>query len=82
MGGGPKGLESFFQHLGKNMAASFKVNPAVELDENLQQRIIEQAAASFGRTPIPEMERKRDHAQVALLTALSSLAAQGSERKS
>ena len=72
MGGGPKGLESFFQHLGKNMAASFKVIPSVELDEKLQQRIIDQAAASFGRTPIPEMERKRDNAQVALLRALAS----------
>jgi ketoreductase RED1 len=30
MGGGPKGLESFFQHLGKNMAASFKVIPSVD----------------------------------------------------
>jgi ketoreductase RED1 len=82
MGGGPKGLESFFQHLGKNMAASFKVIPSVELDESLQQRIIDQAAASFGRTPIPEMERKRDDAQVALLRVLSSLPAQDGERKS
>ena len=72
MGGGPKGLESFFQHLGKNMAASFKVMPSVELDEKLQQRIIDQAAASFGRTPIPQMERKRDDAQLALLRALAS----------
>ena len=76
MGGGPQGLESFFQHLGKNMAASFKVNPPVELDEKLQRRIIDQAAVSFGRRPIPEMERKRDDAQVALLRALSSLPAQ------
>jgi ketoreductase RED1 len=75
MGGGPKGLESFFQHLGRNMAASFKVIPSVELDEKLQRRIVEQAAASFGRTPIPEMERKRDDAQVALLRTLSSLLA-------
>jgi len=72
MGGGPKGLKSFFQHLGKNMAASFKVIPSVELDEKLQQRIIDQAAASFGRTPIPQMERKRDDAQLALLRALAS----------
>jgi ketoreductase RED1 len=79
MGGGPKGLESFFQHLGKNMAASFKVIPSVELDEKLQRRIVEQAAASFGRTPIPEMERKRDDAQVALLRTLSSLPALGGE---
>ena len=65
MGGGPKGLESFFQHLGKNMAASFNMIPPVELDEKLQHRIIDQAAASFGKIPIPQMERQRDNAQVA-----------------
>jgi ketoreductase RED1 len=80
MGGGPQGLESFFQHLGKNMAASFKVIPSVELDEKLQRRIIDQAAASFGRIPIPEMERKRDDAQVALLRALSSLPSQNARK--
>ena len=73
MGGGPKGLESFFQHLGKNMAKSFKVIPEVDLDEKLQQRIIDQAAASFGKTPIPQMERRRDDAQLAILDALEKL---------
>ncbi len=77
MGGGPKGLESFFQHLGKNMAASFKVVSRVELDEKLQQPIIEQAAASLGRTPIAEMERRRDDAQVALLHTLAAQAGKG-----
>ena len=72
MGGGPKGLESFFQHLGKNIAASFNVIPPVELDDKLQHRIIDQAAASFGKIPIPKMERQRDNAQVALLRALAS----------
>jgi ketoreductase RED1 len=73
MGGGPKGLESFFQHLGKNMAVSFKIMPQVELDEKLQRVIIDQAAASFGRTPIPQMERKRDDAQLAILHALAEV---------
>ncbi len=70
MGGGPKGLESFFQHLGKNMAASFKNISPLEFDDRLQQRIIDQAAASFGKTPIREMERKRDDRQIAILRAL------------
>lgn len=73
MGGGPKGLESFFQHLGKNMANSFKALPQVELDEKLQQRIVDQAAASFGRTSIPQMERKRDDSQLAILHALAAV---------
>jgi len=72
MGGGPEGLKSFFQHLGKNMAASFNVIPPVELDDKLQHRIIDQAAASFGKIPIPQMERQRDNAQVALLRSLAS----------
>ena len=72
MGGGPEGLKSFFQHLGKNMAASFDVIPPVELDDKLQHRIIDQAAASFGKIPIPQMERQRDNAQVALLRSLAS----------
>jgi ketoreductase RED1 len=76
MGGGPKGLESFFQHLGKNMAVSFKIIPQVELDEKLQQVIIDQAAASFGKTPIPQMERQRDDSQLAILHALSEVDAQ------
>ena len=74
MGGGPKGLESFFKHLGKNMAKSFKVVPDVDLDEKLQQVIIDQAAASFGKTPIPEMERRRDDSQLAILHALDQVA--------
>jgi ketoreductase RED1 len=77
MGGGPKGLESFFQHLGKNMAASFKVIPNVDLDAKLQQVIIDQAAASFGKTPIPEMERKRDDSQLAILHALATVSTKG-----
>lgn len=77
MGGGPKGLESFFQHLGKNMAASFKVIPSVDLDAKLQQVIIDQAAASFGKTPIPEMERKRDDSQLAILHALATVSTKG-----
>ncbi|MFT4103973.1 MAG: 3-hydroxyacyl-CoA dehydrogenase NAD-binding domain-containing protein [Burkholderiaceae bacterium] len=75
MGGGPKGLESFFQHLGKNMAKSFKVVPNVDLDEKLQRVIIDQAAASFGKEPIPQMARKRDDGQIAILHALAQVRA-------
>jgi ketoreductase RED1 len=82
MGGGAKGLESFFEHLGKNMAASFKRISPVELDDKLKQRIIAQAAVSFGKTPIPQMERKRDDAQLALLQALASVASRPGESKS
>ena len=46
--------------------------PPVKLDEKLQQRIVDQASASFGKTPIAQMERQRDNAQVALLRSLAS----------
>jgi ketoreductase RED1 len=70
MGGGPSGLASFFENLGKNMAAAWKTMPPVELDDALKARIVEQTAASFGRVPIPQMERERDARQIALLHAL------------
>jgi ketoreductase RED1 len=44
--------------------------PPVELDDALKARIVEQTAASFGRVPIPQMERERDARQIALLHAL------------
>jgi ketoreductase RED1 len=82
MGGGPKGLESFFEHLGKNMAASFQVISPVYLDDGLKQRVVAQAAASFGKTPIPQMERQRDDAQLALLHALATVASHHGEPQS
>ena len=54
----------------------WKIIPQVELDEKLQQVIIDQAAASFGKTPIPQMERKRDDSQLAILHALAEVNAQ------
>jgi ketoreductase RED1 len=72
MGGGPGGLASFFENLGKNMAAAWKNMPPVEMDDALKQRIVSQTAASFGRTPIEQMERERDDKQVALLRALAA----------
>jgi ketoreductase RED1 len=53
------------------------VIPNVELDAKLQQVIIDQAAASFGKRPIPEMERKRDDSQLAILHALATIPTQG-----
>lgn len=70
LGGGPGGLPAFFEHLGKNMAAAWQTMPPVELDDALKARIAEQTAASFGRTPIPQLERERDAKQIALLQTL------------
>ena len=71
MGGGPGGLASFLETLGKNMAAAWKSMPQVELDDALKERIVSQAADSFGGTPVEQMERERDDRQIALLRALA-----------
>jgi ketoreductase RED1 len=70
MGGGPGGLGSFLETLGKNMAAAWVNMPVVTLDDALKQRIVSQAASSFARTPMERMERERDDKQIALLRAL------------
>ena len=70
MGGGPGGFEAFFKQFAPGMGAAWQNMAPITLDEDLQKLIIEQAAASFGRTPFEEMERTRDDKQVALLRAL------------
>lgn len=64
------------------MAASFQVISPVYLDDGLKQRVVAQAAASFGKTPIPQMERQRDDAQLALLHALATVASHHGEPQS
>ena len=51
-------------------------------DETLRQRIIDQAAASFVQQADPQMERKRDDAQIALLHALATVASQPADGQS
>ncbi|WP_179402786.1 3-hydroxyacyl-CoA dehydrogenase NAD-binding domain-containing protein [Burkholderia guangdongensis] len=81
MGGGPGGLRAFFfEGLGTNMAQAWKVRPEVVMDDALKERIASQAEASFGRTPMEEMERTRDDTQVALLRAKAALAARGGKQ--
>ena len=71
MGGGSGGLADFFAQFAPSMGAAWKSMPPVTLDDDLQQLIIDQAAASFGQTPVDEMERTRDEKQIALLRALA-----------
>ena len=73
MGGGPDGFTGFFKQFAPSMGAAWKSMPPVTLDENLQKLIIDQANASFGKTPLEQMERERDDKQIALLRALASM---------
>lgn len=73
MGGGPGGFAAFFKQFAPGMSAAWKSMPPVALDEDLQRLIIDQAGASFGKTPFEQMERERDDRQIALLRALQAL---------
>jgi len=76
MGGGPGGFTAFFAQFAANMNAAWKALPQVELDDALQKLIIEQADATFGKTPLEQLERERDDKQIALLRALASVRSQ------
>jgi ketoreductase RED1 len=73
MGGGPGGFTAFFAQFAASMGAAWKSMPPVALDDELQQLIIEQANASFGKTPLEQLERERDDKQIALLRALAAV---------
>jgi ketoreductase RED1 len=55
------------------MEAAWKKQAPVSLDAAAQTRIIEQANASFARTPVEQLERSRDAKQLAILRALAPL---------
>jgi len=82
MGGGPGGFTAFFKQFARSMDAAWKSLPQVTLDDDLQQLVIEQANASFGKTPLEQMERERDDKQIALLRALASVPSQDGSRRS
>jgi ketoreductase RED1 len=77
LGGGPGGLAAFFKQFGPLMEVSWKTAPpALSPDAGLQKLIIDQAAASFGKTPMEQLDRERDDKQLALLRALATFRAQ------
>ena len=73
LGGGPGGLAAFFKQFGPGMEVTWKTpQPEMSPDAALQKLIVDQAAASFGKTPFEQMERERDDRQLAVLHALAT----------
>jgi len=68
--GGGGGLTEFFEKFGAEVDAAWKVQSAVDLDAAAQQRIVAQAASTFGKVPGARAERARDAGQLAVLSAL------------
>ncbi|BAT61412.1 L-carnitine dehydrogenase [Variibacter gotjawalensis] len=75
LGGGPGGFEHFFRQFGPGLNEAWKNLAPVNLGPTEQQTIIDQANASFAKTPMPELEAERDAKQIAILRALKSVKA-------
>lgn len=72
MGGGPTGYRGYFKQFGPGLRANWNKPSPSDYNDELEQLITGQADAAFGTTPLEEMERERDDAQVALLRARAS----------
>jgi ketoreductase RED1 len=72
LGGGPGGLAAFFAQFGGSLDAAWRAETTVSLDEAARQLLIDQAAASFARTPVADAEAARDRRQIAVLQALAA----------
>ncbi len=74
VGGGPSGFSGFLRQFATGMQLfwlQFQLTP-VFLSRSVRKIILAQIGASFGRTPIPELEAHRDSRQIAALKALST----------
>ena len=74
LGGGSGGISHFFQQFSPGMRIAWKgfQETNVEPDEATTGLIIEQVAASYGKQPMEELERRRDRKQLAILRALAA----------
>jgi ketoreductase RED1 len=73
LAGGSGGISHFFQQFAPGMRIAWKgfQETNVEPDEVTTGLIIEQVAASYGKKPMAELERRRDRKQLAILRALA-----------
>jgi ketoreductase RED1 len=72
LAGGAGGIAHFFKQFGPGMKVAWQgiQEENVEPDGATTGLIIEQVAASYGKTPIEKLERERDRKQLAILRAL------------
>ena len=70
MGGGPSGFRGYFKQFGPGMTASWARPSPIEYSDELADLVVAQGDAAYADTPMNEMERQRDDAQVAILRVL------------
>jgi ketoreductase RED1 len=73
LGGGVGGFRSFFKQFGPGLNEAWKEMAPVNLDQAAQDRIIEQAEATFAARPPEELEHERDAKQLAIIKALRAV---------
>jgi ketoreductase RED1 len=71
LGGGKGGFPHFLEGLGPMVGHIWEVLGAPTLDEPTKAILLEQAAESYGKIPIEELETERDEQQLAILKALN-----------
>ena len=67
LGGGPGGIEHFFQQFAGPMTAWWKTLGSPVLTPELQQKLIDSVHAEVGSRPIEELERERDEVLLGLV---------------
>jgi 3-hydroxyacyl-CoA dehydrogenase len=67
LGGGPGGIEHFFQQFAGPMAASWKALGSPELTPDVQKKLIESVHVEVGSRTIEELEAERDDILLGLL---------------
>lgn len=70
LGGGSGGFPHFLEHLGPFLESIWAVLGTPKLDEPTKALLLKQSAESYGKIPIEELEKERDHQQLAVLQAL------------
>jgi len=70
LAGGPGGLPHFLEHLGPGLERRWTQLGAPQFDGPTVATLTEQAEQTFGGTPYQELQRKRDHDQLAIQRAL------------
>ncbi|HMN70308.1 MAG TPA: 3-hydroxyacyl-CoA dehydrogenase NAD-binding domain-containing protein [Rhodoblastus sp.] len=76
MGGGPTGFRGYFKQFGPGLKLTWSNPSPMEYDESVAELIIGQADAAYAKTPMEQMERRRDDTQIALLRARATVAAE------
>ena len=67
LGGGPGGIEHFFEQFAGPMAAFWKTLGSPELTPEVQKKLIDSVHAEVGSRTIPELEAERDELILGLL---------------